>query len=82
VKITLSYQGASVEWDSSMLDDRIELNQIARDISEDMDAAKIIRRHVDRNQHMMDFECQVCAANEKVNVSSEQTGLFEEEMGE
>jgi len=60
----------------------VELNQIARDISLEMEPAKILRRYVDRNQHIMDFECGVCAASEKTNVSTEQTGLFDEEDGE
>jgi hypothetical protein len=56
LKITIHHPIATVEWDSSLNDDRIELNQIARDIASGLDAGTILANYCERHKAMMEYD--------------------------
>jgi hypothetical protein len=84
MKITLQVNDATIEWDSSMCDDRIEVNQIARDVAGGkFKPSEILERYVKRNAQLMSFVCPVCIANgladEPKPTDERQAGLFDGE---
>jgi hypothetical protein len=72
--------GVEIEWDSSMCDDRVEVNQIARDISKGKTPMDVLDGYVRRHAALMAYVCPVCIANgleDKPEPEAEgQAGLF------
>ncbi len=79
MKIVLTLENATVEWDRSLCDDEVELNQIALDIQNGKSHKEILAAYLRRRKDMLDYVCPVCAMKDVEINDDSQGDLFADE---